>query len=106
MEGILQRAACAKYRLIINGQDAYEQIKVRPEHVKRTTMTTPDSNMVSHVIQQGDCNAPATYQALMNHLFAAYLGQFMDVYLDDTVIYSKMLEDHVSHVKLVLDILK
>ena len=58
------------------------------------------------VIQIGDCNAPATYQALMNHLFSAYIGRFLDIYLDDIVIYSDSLEEHEKHVKLVLDILK
>ena len=50
------------------------------------TVSTPDGNIVSNVIQQGDCNAPATYQALMNYLFSAYLGRFMDVYLDDDTV--------------------
>lgn len=61
--------------------------------------------MVSNVIQIGDCNAPATYQALMNHLFSPYIGRFLDIYLDDIIIYSDTLEDHIQHVKLVLDIL-
>ena len=87
MEGILRRAAWAKYRSIIDGQDAYEQIQIRPDHVSHTTMTMSDRNMVSHVIQQGDCNALETYQALMNYLFAPNLGQFLDVYLDDIIIH-------------------
>jgi len=66
---------------------------------------TPDGNIVSLVAQQGDCNAPATYQALMNHIFSAYIGRFMDIYLDDIVIYSNTLVEHVEHVKLVIDIL-
>ena len=73
-----------------------------PEHVSRSMVTTPDGNMVSQVIQIGDCNAPATYQALMNH----YIGRFMDIYLDDIMIYSNSPEEHVKHVKLVLDILE
>ena len=93
------------YCSIIDGQDAYKQIRVIPEHVERTAVTTPDGNMVSHVVQQGDCNAPATYQALMNHLFGEYIGVFMDVYLDDLIIYSDTLEDHIKHVTTVLDIL-
>ncbi|KNZ73135.1 hypothetical protein J132_01047, partial [Termitomyces sp. J132] len=60
---------------------------IKPEHISCTTITTPDGNMVNHVIQQVDCNAPATYQALMNYLFTVYLGQFLDVYLDDIIIY-------------------
>jgi hypothetical protein len=68
-------------------------------------MTIPDGNMVSHVLQQGDCNAPATYQALMNHLFREYLGTWMDMYLDDIIIYSDTLQEHVEYVKTVLKIL-
>ncbi|KAG6912349.1 hypothetical protein DXG01_015249, partial [Tephrocybe rancida] len=45
IDGILRRAARAKYRSIIDGQDAYEQIRIRPDHVHRTTVTTPDGNM-------------------------------------------------------------
>ena len=62
--------------------------------------------MVSHVLQQGDCNGPATHQALMNHMFSALIGRIMDIYLDDIVIYSDSLREHVEHVKLVIDILK
>lgn len=106
IEGILRRAARARYRSIIDGQDAYEQIRIVPEHVERSTVTTPDGNMVSLVIQIGDCNAPATYQGLMNYLFSACIGRFMDVYLDDIVVYSNTLEDHVTHIKIIVDILK
>jgi Reverse transcriptase (RNA-dependent DNA polymerase) len=62
--------------------------------------------MVSQVVQIGDCNAPATYQALMNHPFSLFIGHFMDVYLDDIVVYSSSLKEHVEHVKLVLGILE
>ena len=62
--------------------------------------------MVSEVIQIGDCNAGATYQALMNYLFAPYIGKWMDVYLDDIVIYSDSAAEHVTHLKTVLDILR
>ena len=60
--------------------------------------------MVSLVIQQGDCNALATYQAVMNHIFLPYIGRFLDVYLDDIVVYSNSFEEHMKHVKLVIDI--
>ena len=61
--------------------------------------------MLSTIIQIGDCNAPAMYQALMNHLFSNYIGKWMDVYLDNIIIYSETLEEHIKHVKIVLDIL-
>jgi hypothetical protein len=86
--------------------NAYEQCRVQPSDVHLTTVATPDGNMVSEVIQIGDCNAPATFQALMNHVFSPYIGRFLYVYLDDIVIFSDTLEDHVKHVKLVIDILR
>lgn len=106
MDGMLRRAASHKFRSLMDGKSAYEQICIIPEHVDRTMVTTPDGNMLSEVIQIGDCNAPATYQALMNHIFSPYIGRFMDIYLDDIIIYSDTLKDHVKHVKLVIDILK
>jgi hypothetical protein len=106
MEGMLRRTASKPYRTMLDLKSAYEQIRIVPEHVERSAVTTPDGNMVSLVVQMGDCNAPATHQALMNFLFSSYLGRFVDIYLDDIVIYSDNLEEHVKHVKLVLDILR
>lgn len=42
MEGILRRVSRKKYRTIIDGKDAYEHIRVVPEHVERTAMTDAD----------------------------------------------------------------
>ncbi|OJT15961.1 Transposon Tf2-12 polyprotein [Trametes pubescens] len=98
MEGILQWVSRKPYRSLIDGKDTYEQIRVEPEHVERMAMTTPDGNMVSLVLQQGDCNAVATYQSLMNYLFGPYIGVFLDVYLDDIAIYSDTLSEHIAHV--------
>ena len=98
MEGMLRRTASHQYWTLLDMKNAYEQISVIPEHVSRTTVTTPDGNMVSHVLQQGDCKALAIHQALMNHLFSPYIGRFMDIYLDDISIYSNSPEEHVRHV--------
>ena len=106
MEEILREVSRHKYRSLIDGKDAYEQIRVVPEHVSRTIFTTPDGTMESLVMQQGDCNAGATYQTLMNHLFAPYIGVFVYIYLDDIIIFSDSIEDHVKHIRIVFDILR
>ncbi|THG93307.1 hypothetical protein EW026_g7894 [Hermanssonia centrifuga] len=106
MEGILRRIAKKPYRSSLDGKDAYECIRIEPDHVERSAVTTPDGNMVSLVLQQGDCNAVATYQTLMNHLFGQFIGVFMDVYLDDILVYSDTLREHFEHVRKVVDILQ
>ena len=106
IEEILRAVSRHKYRSLIDGKDAYEQIRVIPEHVPRTIFTTPDGTMESLVMQQGDCNAGATYQTLMNHIFASYIGVFVYVYLDDIIIFSDSIADHVKHVRIVFNILR
>lgn len=96
IDGIMRRVAARKYRSVLDLKDAYEQVRIVPEDVWKTAFATPNGNMVSHVLQQGDANAPATYQTLMNHIFSPYIGKFMDVYLDDIVIYSSSLREHLE----------
>jgi len=106
METILSNVLRHKYRTLIDGKDAYEQIRVERSDVPRTLFTTPDGSMVSLVMQQGDCNAPATYQSLMNHIFGPCIGVFMDVYLDDIIIYSNTVQEHIEHCRKVFKILR
>lgn len=51
----------------------------------------------------GLCNAPATFQSTMNILFQPYLRKFVIVFFDDILVYSKTLNDHLSHMELVFD---
>lgn len=106
IEGVLQRVTAKLFRSILDLSVAYKQIRIVPEHVECSAMTTLDRNMVSLVLQQGDCNVPTTYQSLMNHIFSSYLGRFLDVYLDDIIIYSNMLEEHIKHCKIAMDVLR
>lgn len=54
----------------------------------------------------GLTNAPATFQAFINNVLREYLNQFVVVYLDDILIYFKTKEQHVQHVKKVLQALQ
>ena len=60
MDGMLWRVAAKLFHSMLDLKLAYEQIRIVPEHVECSAVTTPDGNMVSLVVQLGDCNAPAT----------------------------------------------
>ena len=54
----------------------------------------------------GLTNAPATFYNLMNDVFYEFVDRFVVVYLDDIVIYSDSLKDHLEHLRKVLSKLR
>jgi hypothetical protein len=54
----------------------------------------------------GLTNAPAYFMYLMNKVFMEYLDQFMVVFIDDILVYSRIEEEHEGHLRLVLQKLR
>jgi hypothetical protein len=52
------------------------------------------------------CNAPATFMRVMKYVFRPLIDDFVIVYLDDILIFSKSWEDHVNHCRKVLNVLE
>ncbi|KAL1220684.1 putative mitochondrial protein [Cardamine amara subsp. amara] len=50
----------------------------------------------------GLTNAPAAFMRLMNNIFQEYLDEFVIIFLDDILVYSKSLEEHEVHLRVVL----
>ena len=82
-EQIHHDVAQAKYWSKIDMSNTYEQIHVEPKNVWKTVFATIYGTFLSHTMQQGDCNTPATFQWLMTIIFWDYIGRFVHVYLDD-----------------------
>ena len=54
----------------------------------------------------GLTNAPSTFMRLMNHVLHAFIGKFVVVYFNDILIYNMNLDDHLMHLKDVLEVLR
>jgi hypothetical protein len=98
--------AQAPFRSKLDMSDMYEQVHVNPNDVKNTVFSTVIGTFLSHVVQQGDCNAPTTFQWLMTQIFRKFIGKFIYVYLDDIFIFSYTIEEHESHLHKVFDVLR
>lgn len=105
-EVIHEDVARGKYRSKIDLADAYEQVRVEPTDVPKTLFATIMGTYHSNVVQQGDCNAPATFQRLMTAIFRDVIGKFLHVYLDEIFIYSDTVEEHERHLKVVFERLR
>ena len=54
----------------------------------------------------GLTNVPAAFMDLMNRVFKPYLDQFVEVFIDDILVYSRSREEHEGHLSIVLQTLK
>lgn len=54
----------------------------------------------------GVTNTPGVFMEYMNRIFHPYLDQFVVVFIDDILVYSKSEEDHAEHMRIVLRTLK
>uniref|UniRef100_J3KVD7 Reverse transcriptase domain-containing protein n=1 Tax=Oryza brachyantha TaxID=4533 RepID=J3KVD7_ORYBR len=84
----------------------YHQIKIRSEDIPKTAFSTRYGLYEYTVMSFGLTNAPAYFMSLMNLIFMEYLDQFVVIFIDDILIYSKSKEEHEKHLRLVLEKLR
>jgi hypothetical protein len=84
----------------------FKQVRVREQDIHKTAFQTLDGLMKWGAMPFGLCNALATFQRMMNDILRDFLHKFVTLYLDDVCIYSRTLEEHVEHLRLVLQRVK
>ena len=84
----------------------YHQLKVKAEDIEKTAFRTRYGHYEFLVMPFGVTNAPAAFMDLMNRVFKPYLNEFVVVFIDDILIYSKRTIEHKNHLRLALQILR
>ena len=96
---IINCIAWHSYRSKIDITNTYHEVKISPEYEKYAVFTTLFGIFWTRVMQQEDCNAPTTIIKLLYSIFQDMLGINVFIYLDDILIFSKTIEDHIETIR-------
>jgi len=79
---------------------------VNAEDISKTAFRTRYGHYEYSVMPFGVTNVSGVFMEYMNKIFHPYLDQFVVVFIDNILVYSKSEKEHAEHLRVVLQVLK
>ncbi len=102
IDDLLDHVGTASFFTSLDLASGYWQVPVRPEDREKTAFITQDGLFQFKHMPFGLCNAPATFQRLMDRVLSGLKWSMCLVYLDDVLIFSRDFPEHLRRLDLVL----
>ena len=107
IDDLLDQLGHSKYFTTLDLAAGYWQIRVHPASQEKTAFVTPQGLFEFRVMPFRLCNAPAVFQRLMQQVLQGLNPSdgpdYVSVYIDDVLVFSQTLEEHLQHLKRVLE---
>ena len=98
---LFDRLAGVKYFSTIDLRSGYHQIRIAQGDEEKTACRTRYGSDEFLVMPFELCNALTTFTTLMNNIFHEYLDDFVIIYIDNILVYSKTAKEHAEHLEKV-----
>ena len=90
----------------LNAFQEYHQIPLALDNQEKITFVTPTGNYHYKVMSFALKNAGSTYQRMMTRMFEPQLGKNIEIYIDDIVVKSKVVSEHLKDLDNIFEILR
>ena len=101
VEEILDNLGKCMYFTTLDLAQGFHQIEMDPQSIEKTAFTVNNGHFEYMRMPFGLKNAPATFQRMMDEILREYLYKFCFVYMDDVVVFSKSLSEHIDHIRVI-----
>jgi hypothetical protein len=106
IDDLLDQLKGGKYFIKINFKSGYHQVPIEPSDVWKTAFKSKEGLFEYLVMPFGLTNAPTTFMRLIDDILWPFANSFVVVYLDDILIFSQTWEEHLHHIRQVLQTLQ
>lgn len=106
LNSLLDRLGRAQYFSTIDLAKGFHQILLAEEDRKKTAFSTPFGHFEFIRMPFGLRNAPSTFQRLMNSVLRNHINKTCVVYMDDILIFSTSLTEHINNIRKIFKTLR
>ena len=104
IDQILDRLAGSNYFCFLDRYSGYNHIAIHPNDQVKTKFTCPFGTFAFRCMPFGLCNAPATFQRYMTTIFSDFLGDSLEVFVDDLSVYGNDFETCIAHLTKIMEL--
>ena len=106
IDDLFDQLARSRVICLLDLAQIYHQIQILEESIPKTAFRVSFGHYQFKVLSFELTNAPATFQGMMNIIFQQHLENFVLVYLDDILVFSKTQEEHLEYLHKIFNILR
>ena len=97
IDQILDKFSGQGYYCFLNRYSRYNQLVIHPDDQEKTTFTCPFGTYAFQRMPFGLCNAPATFQRCMMAIFSDFIGESLEVFMDNFLIFGLSFDTCLEH---------